>query len=91
MISKYTAPLDEVDAVRGAHLAYLDGLEERGLLATAGRQDPPVGGVLILAVDGEAEARALIADDPYVVGGLAEYTAVGWHPSRGVLADYGKA
>jgi uncharacterized protein YciI len=91
MISKYLAPLDEVDRARGAHLAFLDGLEERGLLVTAGRQDPPVGGVVVLAAADEAQARELIAADPYVTGGLAEYTAIGWQPARGALAGYGKA
>jgi uncharacterized protein YciI len=91
MISKYLAPLDEVDAAREDHLAFLEGLEERGLVVTAGRQSPPVGGVVLLGVDDEAQAVQLIADDPYVQRGLAEYTAIGWVPTRGALAGYGKA
>ena len=88
MISKYLASLDDVDKVRDEHLAYLDTLEERGLLVAAGRQDPPVGGVVLLNVDDEAEARELIAGDPYVRRGVAEYTATGWRPSRGALKDF---
>lgn len=91
MISKYVAPLDEVDGARGDHLTFLDGLEARGVLVTAGRQDPPVGGVVILEAADEAAARELMADDPYVVRGLAEYTAVGWQPARGALAGWGKS
>jgi uncharacterized protein YciI len=91
MISKYLVPLDEVDRARAEHLAFLDGLDERGLLVTAGRQDPPAGGVVILDVDDEAQARELMSADPYLQGGLAEYTAVGWQPSRGALAGYGKS
>jgi uncharacterized protein YciI len=88
MISKYSAPLDEVDKVRDEHMAYLDKLSERGLVVSAGRQDPPVGGVILFDVDTEAEARELIAADPYVRHGVAEYTATGWRPTRGVLKDY---
>jgi uncharacterized protein YciI len=88
MISKYSAPLDEVDKVRDEHLAYLDKLSERGLVVSAGRQDPPVGGVILFDVDTEAEARELIAADPYLLRGVAEYSAIGWRPSRGVLKDY---
>jgi len=91
MISKYVAPLDEVDRARPAHLAFLDGLAERGLLISAGRQTPAVGGVVILDAPDEAAAHALMADDPYVRQGLANYTATGWEPSRGALADYKKA
>jgi uncharacterized protein YciI len=88
MISKYLVPLDEVDRARADHLAFLDGLTARGLLVTAGRQDPPAGGVVLLNVDDEAEARELMKDDPYEANGLAEYTAVGWRPAIGALADY---
>ena len=88
MVSKYLAPLDQVDAARDAHQAYLDGLEQRGLLVAGGRQDPPTGGVLLFDVDTEGAARELIAEDPYVTRGLAEYTATGWKPTRGVLAGW---
>lgn len=88
MISTYLKPLDEVDQARDEHLAFLAGLEERGLVVSAGRQDPPKGGVILLDVDTEAEARTIIADDPYVKHGLAAYEPTGWKPSRGILAHW---
>ncbi len=88
MVSTYLAPLDEVDQAREEHLRFIDGLEERKLVVSAGRQDPPVGGVVLLAVETETEASALMADDPYVRRGLARYEAIGWQPSRGVLAGW---
>lgn len=88
MISTYLKPLAEVDAARADHLSYLAGLEEAGYSVTAGRIDPPTGGIILLDVDTEAEARELIAKDPYVERGLATYTATGWHPTRGALAGY---
>ena len=90
MVSKYLVSLDEVEKVRAEHLAYLDGLNERGLLVTAGRQEPPVGGVVLLNVDDEARAREVIADDPYVTSGAAEYTPIGWTATKGALAGYPK-
>ena len=88
MISTYVAPLDEVDAVRDDHLRFIDDLERRRLLVSAGRQDPPVGGVVLLAAATEGEAVALMADDPYVRRGVARYQAIGWQPTRGVLASW---
>lgn len=88
MISTYVKPLAEVDALREAHLSYLAGLEGRGLVVSAGRQDPAVGGVIIFAVDTEGEALELIGQDPYVLQGAATYTAIGWKPTRGALADW---
>jgi uncharacterized protein YciI len=90
MISKYLRPLDEVDGSREDHMAFLAGLEARNLVVSAGRQDPAVGGVVLLGVETEAEAVALMAGDPYVQRGLAAYTATGWKPTRGVLADWKK-
>jgi uncharacterized protein YciI len=88
MISTYLKPLDEVDQAREEHLAFVADLEKRGLSVTAGRQEPPVGGIILLDVDTAAEADEVLAQDPYVQRGLASYTATGWHPSRGALAGY---
>ena len=88
MISTYRVPLDEVDKARDDHMRFLDGLESQGLVVSAGRQNPPKGGVVLFNVDTEEEAWALIADDPYVLRGLAEYEARGWTPTRGVLANW---
>ncbi|SFF67300.1 Uncharacterized conserved protein YciI, contains a putative active-site phosphohistidine [Actinoplanes philippinensis] len=91
MISTYLKPLDEVDAARADHLAFVDELEKTGYAVTAGRMDPPTGGIILLDVDTEAEAHEVMATDPYVVRGLASYAATGWHPTRGVLAGYQRA
>jgi uncharacterized protein YciI len=88
MISKYLAPLEQLDEARPEHARYLDGLEKAGYVVTAGRQEPPVGGVIVFDVDTEEEARTLIADDPYVKRGLAVYEPYGWAPSRGPLANW---
>jgi uncharacterized protein YciI len=88
MISTYTVPLEEVDKLRDAHLAFLDEKEAQGLVVSAGRQDPPKGGVVILDVPSEAEAVAVMADDPYVTAKAGEYRAVGFNPSRGVLQNW---
>lgn len=88
MISTYLKPLAEVDAARADHLSFVAELEEGGFAVTAGRIDPPTGGIILLDVDTEAEAQELIARDPYVLRGLASYTATGWHPTRGALAGY---
>ena len=90
MISTYLVPLDEVDRLRDQHLAFLDTLEQRGLVVSAGRQDPPAGGVVILDVASEAAAFEAMAQDPYVLAKAAEYRATGFTPSRGVLKDLGQ-
>ena len=85
MISTYTVPLEEVDKLRDAHIAFLDEKQAEGIVVEAGRQDPPNGGVVILDVASEKEAFAVMADDPYVKANVGEYKAVGFTPTRGPL------
>lgn len=85
MISTYSVPLEEVDKLRDAHLAFLDEKQAAGIVVEAGRQDPPTGGVVILDVASEKEAFAVMADDPYVKANVGEYKAVGFNPVRGPL------
>jgi uncharacterized protein YciI len=90
MISTYLVPLAEIDQIREAHWAFLDALEERGLVVSAGRQDPPVGGVVILDVASAEEAVATMAEDPFVKANAAEYKPVGFTPARGIKKAPGR-
>ena len=91
MISTYLVPLDEIAKVRDQHLAFLEVLFAQGTLVAAGRQDPPVGGMVLLDVADEAAAREVLTRDPYVLNGFAEYEARGWSPTVGALKDYIKS
>ncbi|MCU7728221.1 YciI family protein [Actinoplanes sp. KI2] len=91
MISTYLVPLDDIAKVRDEHLAFLEGLFAQGTLVAAGRQDPPVGGMVLLDVPDEAAAREVLTRDPYVVHGFAEYEARGWAPTVGALKSYIKS
>jgi uncharacterized protein YciI len=88
MISTYLRPVAEVDAARPAHLRFMDDLEATGVVVGAGRQDPPVGGIVLLDVATAEQASELMAGDPYVQQGLARYEPVGWDVARGPLASW---
>lgn len=74
--STYTAPLEEVDRHRAAHLEWIAGHIEAGRVLAAGRRTPPTGGVILLADMEPAKAAALFDDDPYVLAGVATYDIV---------------
>ncbi|HEY3614581.1 MAG TPA: YciI family protein [Gaiellales bacterium] len=64
------AATPEQRAIVERHGEFLLGLQEQGRLLLAGRcWDGPLGIVIVTAAD-EAEARALLADDPSVVAGV---------------------
>ncbi|HEY8582550.1 MAG TPA: YciI family protein [Capillimicrobium sp.] len=71
--SRYTRPSDEVDAQRDAHLAWIASHYAAGRMLASGRQDPPVGGLLVLRAESREAVEALLRTDPYVRHELVSY------------------
>lgn len=85
-IIRYRRPLEEVQEHRAAHRAYISDLHDRGIVVAAGPLDPMFGGAVIFSVPDEgsqATLDALVAADPYVIGGVAQYEVLGWNPIFG--------
>ena len=73
----YLASLDEVDAQRDAHLVFLKALVADGRAILGGRRTPPDGSILVFR-GGDANAvLETMANDPYVLAGVAGYELVG--------------
>lgn len=71
----YVAPVEEVDKLLKAHVAWLEQGFAEGALVLAGRQVPRVGGILICR-GRKAEVEAYAASDPFVAGGVATASVV---------------
>ncbi|WP_328979288.1 YciI family protein [Streptomyces canus] len=69
----YTAPLDAVDAVLPAHVAWLDEQYERGVFLASGRKNPRDGGVIIAVAEDRARIQETVAGDPFVAAGVCVY------------------
>jgi len=69
------------DETRPAHRKYLSGLLEAGKLHASGPFTDDGGALLIYDVADEAEARALLAADPYTAAGtvIADAQLRGWN------------
>jgi uncharacterized protein YciI len=86
----YLKPVEEIDALMEAHVAWLKRHYEDGLFIASGRRVPRTGGV-ILARSGDAAAlHAALAADPFVVHAAArcevvEFTASMTAPGAEVL------
>lgn len=70
---RYTAPLEEVDAVRRHHLAWVDEHVAGGTIVAAGRLADSTGGILIMRAPDRATVDRLLAEDPYGRSRVAEY------------------
>ncbi|WP_351230793.1 YciI family protein [Streptomyces sp. NPDC002133] len=69
----YTAPIERVDELLEAHVAWLEALYEEGVVLASGRKNPRDGGVLIAVGADRVRIEAIAAADPYTVGGVCEY------------------
>jgi uncharacterized protein len=65
------ADMDKRAAARPRHLDYMNGLHAEGKVVLAGPIDDGDGAMVVLDVADEAEAQALVADDPYTLEGVS--------------------
>ena len=68
----YTVPLNAVDKHIAPHMDWVARGYESGTFLASGRKEPRTGGV-ILAHGTRAGLEALVATDPFVTAGVAEY------------------
>ena len=73
VFGKYTAPLEEVDSHREAHLEFISGLVASGNVVASGRRAEGDGSALVLSAGSREEVLALFDGDPYVLAGVVEY------------------
>ncbi|MEV6578812.1 YciI family protein [Streptomyces sp. NPDC051582] len=69
----YTAPIEAVEDVLDAHVAWLDGYYASGVFLASGRKVPREGGVILAAGISRAEAERIAAQDPFTLAGVCEY------------------
>lgn len=87
----YVAPIEAVDALMKAHVAWLEQGFAENVLILAGRQVPRVGGI-VLCRGQQTEVEAYAATDPFVVEGVATAGVVelaASFASDGLAADLG--
>ena len=84
-LSTYVRPLDDVDATRELHLKWVAGQYRLGHLLVSGRRNPAVGGVMVGRAASLEAFRDLLADDPFVIGGLAKYDVIEFEPTAAAL------
>ncbi len=78
--SVYLKPLVEVDKHLPAHRAFLKDLYATGICICSGPQIPRTGGFILMNLPGKPEALDVMANDPYVIHGVAVYAAIEFDP-----------
>jgi uncharacterized protein YciI len=76
----YTAPIERIDVVLAAHLAWLKAGHEAGHFIAWGPREPRDGGLIFVKAASRAEAEALLASDPFITDALADLAIIEWIP-----------
>lgn len=77
----YIAPIEQVDALRPAHLDWLKQGRAAGHFVGWGRKVPAKGGIILAVGDDAAAVTALAHTDPYYIGGVAEVEVIEFSPA----------
>ena len=84
LLTRYVRALGEVDALRAQHLEHLERQRAAGHFLAWGRLVPASGGFILARGLDRAALDAVLAEDPYTVGGVAEWDVRELAPSGGV-------
>jgi len=78
----YKVDLDQIDAQRAAHQAYLDRHYAEGDFVMSGAKVPREGGIILAVGGSRAGVEAIVREDPFVARGLADYRIVEFRASQ---------
>jgi len=82
LLLSYVKPLEEVDALMRAHMAWLNRQYEAGHFVVSGRQVPRTGGVIVAHGDDREEMEGIAASDPFVARGVATVEVIQFRASQ---------
>jgi uncharacterized protein YciI len=82
LIVEYLVPSERIDELRPVHVEYLRRHYEDGTFLVSGRQDPPVGGVIVAADVDRDRLESVTATDPFVTEGAARYRILRFGPTQ---------
>lgn len=88
----YVPETDAMNEARPAHVDFLGTLYENGRLLASGRlvETDPLGALLIITGEDQAEVETLMNDDPLYAGGfVAERLVRRWNIAFGVVGALG--
>ena len=78
----YKAPLAAIDARMEAHMRFLKKHYASGAFVMSGRKIPRDGGIIIALGDSKEDLEAIVRDDPFVSGGLADVRVIEFRASQ---------
>lgn len=78
----YTVPFDQFGDALPAHRAFLSEGYKQSMVLYSGPQVPRTGGVIIARAASLDDLQRFMADDPFLIQGLATYRYISFDPVR---------
>lgn len=78
----YKVDLAQIDGAMKAHVAWLQRHYDAGTFVLSGRKVPRDGGIILAVGHDRAVIEAVIAEDPFVSRGLADYRLIEFNASQ---------
>ena len=72
----YIVPLDTLDAHMTDHVKFLRKYYKQNVFVASGRKVPRTGGIILALAKSKEEIERIIAEDPFHIHKLAEFTIV---------------
>lgn len=77
----YIKPLEEIDRLVSGHREFLERHYASGHFLLSGRKDPRTGGVILAKAKDRTEIGKILAEDPFSIAAVAEYTIIEFIPT----------
>lgn len=78
----YVVPLEQIDAAMAEHMKFLNKYYKANTFIASGRKVPSTGGIILVRAQSKAEVEALMAEDPFCIHKLAEFTITEFQTSQ---------
>jgi uncharacterized protein YciI len=78
----YKVPLTEIDAQMTAHVRFLKKYYASGNFLVSGRKVPRNGGIIVAVAESRTRIEAIVAEDPFVTRGLADFRIIEFRASQ---------
>jgi uncharacterized protein YciI len=78
----YKSSIEEVERLIPQHTIFLNKYYESGRFIASGRKEPRTGGIIIAKAASAKEIEQIIAEDPFYIHEIADYTITEFIPSK---------
>ena len=82
IVLRYIKPIETIDALRPAHLEFLDRYYAKDIFIASGRQVPLTGGLILARGCTRDELERIIAEDPFHKEQVATFEIIEFSPNK---------